>query len=127
MGLAKLVDAPVLLVGDIDRGGVFAQLFGTVELLETDERDRIKGLVINKFRGDVEILRPGLSMLEDKTHLPVLGVVPYLRVDIEDEDSLSERLEKKDAVRPLDIAVIRQARGCFARSVHPLKGAARAP
>ena len=60
MGLAKLVDAPVLLVGDIDRGGVFAQLFGTVELLETDERDRIKGLVINKFRGDVEILRPGL-------------------------------------------------------------------
>ena len=72
------------------RGGVFAQLFGTVELLETDERDRIKGLVINKFRGDVEILRPGLSMLEDKTHLPVLGVVPYLRVDIEDEDSLSE-------------------------------------
>lgn len=107
MGLAKLVDAPVLLVGDIDRGGVFAQLFGTVELLETDERDRIKGLVINKFRGDVEILRPGLSMLEDKTHLPVLGVVPYLRVDIEDEDSLSERLEKKDAVRPLDIAVIR--------------------
>ena len=100
MGLAKLVDAPVLLVGDIDRGGVFAQLFGTVELLETDERDRIKGLVINKFRGDVEILRPGLSMLEDKTHLPVLGVVPYLRVDIEDEDSLSERLEKKDAVRP---------------------------
>ena len=103
MGLAKLVDAPVLLVGDID--GV--QLFGTVELLETDERDRIKGLVINKFRGDVEILRPGLSMLEDKTHLPVLGVVPYLRVDIEDEDSLSERLEKKDAVRPLDIAVIR--------------------
>ena len=86
---------------------MFAQLFGTVELLETDERDRIKGLVINKFRGDVEILRPGLSMLEDKTHLPVLGVVPYLRVDIEDEDSLSERLEKKDAVRPLDIAVIR--------------------
>ena len=74
---------------------------------DTDERDRIKGLVINKFRGDVEILRPGLSMLEDKTHLPVLGVVPYLRVDIEDEDSLSERLEKKDAVRPLDIAVIR--------------------
>ena len=107
MRMAHYADADVLLVGDIDRGGVFAQLFGTVELLETDERDRIKGLVINKFRGDVEILRPGLSMLEDKTHLPVLGVVPYLRVDIEDEDSLSERLEKKDAVRPLDIAVIR--------------------
>ena len=107
MGMAKLAKAPVLLVGDIDRGGVFASLAGTLMLLEPQEREMVKGLVINKFRGDVEILRPGLSMLEDKTHLPVLGVVPYLRVDIEDEDSLSERLEKKDAVRPLDIAVIR--------------------
>ena len=80
MGLAKLVDAPVLLAGDIDRGGVFAQLYGTVELLEADERARIRGLIINKFRGDVEILRPGLAMLEEKTQLPVLGVVPYLRV-----------------------------------------------
>ena len=93
MGLAKLVDAPVLLAGDIDRGGVFAQLYGTVELLEPAERARIKGLVINKFRGDAAILKPGLTMLEEKTHLPVLGVVPYLRVDIEDEDSLSSRLE----------------------------------
>lgn len=95
MGLAKLVDAPVLLVGDIDRGGVFAQLFGTVELLEPDERARIKGLIINKFRGDVGILRPGLAMLEEKTHLPVFGVVPYLKADIEDEDSLSDRLQVK--------------------------------
>ena len=86
MGLAKLVDAPVLLAGDIDRGGVFAQLYGTVALLEPDERARICGLIINKFRGDVEILRPGLAMLEEKTQLPVLGVVPYLKVDIEDED-----------------------------------------
>ena len=76
MGLAKLVDAPVLLVGDIDRGGVFAQLFGTVELLEPDERARIKGLIINKFRGDVGILRPGLAMLEEKTHLGVLTGSP---------------------------------------------------
>ena len=75
MGLAKLVNAPVLLAGDIDRGGVFAQLYGTVELLEPDERARIKGLIINKFRGDVEILRPGLTMLEEKTCLPVVGVV----------------------------------------------------
>ena len=107
MGLAKLVDAPVLLAGDIDRGGVFAQLYGTVELLEPDERARIKGLIINKFRGDVEILRPGLAMLEEKTHLPVLGVVPYLKVDIEDEDSLSQRLETGKTVKPLDIAILR--------------------
>ena len=86
MGLAKLVDAPVLLAGDIDRGGVFAQLYGTVALLEPEERARIAGLVINKFRGDVDILRPGLAMLEEKTGLPVLGVVPYLHVEIEDED-----------------------------------------
>ena len=107
MGLAKLVDAPVLLAGDIDRGGVFAQLYGTVELLEPEERARIRGLIINKFRGDVEILRPGLSMLEEKTRLPVLGVVPYLKVDIEDEDSLSERLDAKNSVKPLDVAIVR--------------------
>ena len=107
MGLARLVDAPVLLAGDIDRGGVFAQLYGTVELLEPDERARICGLIINKFRGDVEILRPGLAMLEEKTRLPVVGVVPYLKVDIEDEDSLSERLQQKNAVKPLDVAIVR--------------------
>ena len=107
MGLAEMVDAPVLLVGDIDRGGVFAQLYGTVELLEEKERARIKGLVINKFRGDVEILRPGLAMLEEKTHLPVVGVVPYLKVDIEDEDSLSQRLENRGGKKPLDAAILR--------------------
>ena len=110
MGLAKLVDAPVLLAGDIDRGGVFAQLYGTVELLEPEERARIQGLIINKFRGDVEILRPGLTMLEEKTRLPVLGVVPYLNVDIEDEDSLSQRLDVKNVVKPLDVAIIRLPR-----------------
>ena len=107
MGLARLVAAPVLLAGDIDRGGVFAQLYGTVALLEPDERARICGLIINKFRGDVEILRPGLAMLEEKTCLPVVGVVPYLKVDIEDEDSLSERLRQKNAVKPLDVAIVR--------------------
>ena len=107
MGLARLVAAPVLLAGDIDRGGVFAQLYGTVELLEPGERARICGLLINKFRGDVEILRPGLAMLEEKTCLPVVGVVPYLKVDIEDEDSLSERLQQKNAVKPLDVAIVR--------------------
>ncbi len=107
MGMAELVDAPVLLAGDIDRGGVFAQLYGTVALLEDDERDRIKGLIVNKFRGDAAILRPGLTMLEDKTHLPVLGVVPKLHVDIEDEDSLSERLTADSGVKPIDVAIVR--------------------
>ena len=107
MGLAHMVDAPVLLVGDIDRGGVFAQLLGTLMLLTDEEKNRVCGLIINKFRGDVEILRPGLSMLEEKTHLPVVGVVPYLKVDIEDEDSLSQRLEMRDGKKPLDAAIIR--------------------
>ena len=106
MGLAELVDAPVLLVGDIDRGGVFAQLYGTVALLEPRERARIRGLIINQFRGDVEILRPGLAMLEEKTGLPVLGVVPYMKVDIEDEDSLSDRFQSAAAPKSLDVAII---------------------
>ena len=110
MGLAKLVNAPVLLVGDIDRGGVFAQLYGTTGLLEPDERARIIGTVINKFRGDVDLLRPGLAMLEEKTGVPVLGVVPYTHADIDDEDSLSPRLAKRQAQRPIDIAVIRLPR-----------------
>ena len=127
MGLAKLVDAPVLLAGDIDRGGVFAQLYGTVELLEPEERARIQGLIINKFRGDVEILRPGLTMLEEKTRLPVLGVVPYLNVDIEDEDSLSQRLDVKNVVKPLDVAIIRLPRlsnftDFISLEQHPLLG-----
>lgn len=93
MGLAKLVDAPVLLVGDIDRGGVFAQLLGTVVLLEEEERARIKGFVINKFRGDARLLEPGPSMLYEKCGIETLGVMPYLQIQIDDEDSLSEQLE----------------------------------
>ena len=73
MGLAHLVDAPVLLVGDIDRGGVFAQLLGTMMLLTEKEKKRVKGLVINKFRGDVTILEPGITMLEEKAEVPVVG------------------------------------------------------
>ncbi|MCD8181262.1 MAG: cobyric acid synthase [Firmicutes bacterium] len=106
MGMAKMADAPVLLVGDIDRGGVFAQLYGTVMLLDDEEKSRIKATVINKFRGDVEILRPGLDMIENLTGVPVAGVVPYGHFDIDDEDSLSERLENKSA-GIIDIAVIR--------------------
>jgi adenosylcobyric acid synthase len=107
MGFAKMVDAPVLLVGDIDRGGVFAQLYGTTALLEPDEYDRIRGLVINKFRGDRSILEPGLDMLVEKTGIPVVGVVPYLTVDVDDEDSLAPRLNNTNTVKPIDIAVIR--------------------
>ena len=110
MGLALRLNAPVLLAGDIDRGGVFAQLYGTVALLEPWERERIAGLVINKFRGDFEILRPGLSILEEKTGKPVLGVIPYLRVDIDDEDSLAPSLERTQAHKPLDAAVVRLPR-----------------
>lgn len=110
MGMAKLVHAPVLLVGDIDRGGVFAQLYGTVALLTEEEKRLIKGLVINKFRGDKTILDPGVEMLEAMTGLPVVGVTPYLHVSLEDEDSLSERLDGEQKVGLIDIAVIRVPR-----------------
>lgn len=110
MGMAKLAKAPVLLVGDIDRGGVFAQLIGTLVLLEEEELDYVKGLVINKFRGDKEILMPGIRMLEERGKKDVLGVIPYVYVDIDDEDSLSERFRKKDASGLIDIAVIRLPR-----------------
>ena len=110
MGLARELNAPVLLVGDIDRGGVFAQLYGTAELVAPEDRARIEGMVINKFRGDVDILKPGLDMLEEKTGIPVLGVIPMLHVDLDDEDSLSSRLDKKGGVAPIDIAVIRLPR-----------------
>ena len=107
MGMAKLVDAPVLLVGDIDRGGVFAQLLGTVALLEPEERARVQGLVINKFRGDKTILDPGIEQLKKLCEIPVVGVTPYLNIDIEDEDSLSERLTSRETTGALDVAVIR--------------------
>ena len=107
MGLAKLVDAPVLLVGDLDRGGVFAQLYGTVALLEDDERARIKGTVVNKFRGDKKILEPGIKILEDLCGVPVAGVIPYTYEDVDDEDSLSERFNRSTERKLLDIAAIR--------------------
>lgn len=109
MGLAEMVDAPVLLVGDIDRGGVFAQLLGTLMLLTDEEKDRVKGLIINKFRGDKSILDPGIDMLVEKGNVPVTGVVPYMNLSLEDEDSLTERFDaKKEGL--IDIAVIRYPR-----------------
>ena len=107
MGMAKMAKAPVLLVADIDRGGVFASIYGTLMLLEDDERAMVKGVIINKFRGDVEILRPGLKMIEEKTGVPIVGVIPMLHVDIEDEDSLSERISGHSEVKLVDIAVVR--------------------
>lgn len=107
MGMARMAGAPVLLVGDIDRGGVFAQLYGTIALLTPEEQAMIKATVINKFRGDESLLSPGLSMLEELTGKPVAGVLPLLPVDIDDEDSLAARLDRKSRDAVLDIAVIR--------------------
>lgn len=88
MGIAEMVDAPVLLVGDIDRGGVFASLYGTVMLLEEEERKRIKGLIINKFRGDKRLLNSGIKMIEELLNIPVIGTIPYMPLELVDEDSL---------------------------------------
>ncbi len=106
MGMARIADAPVLLAGDIDRGGVFASLYGTVKLLEEEEQKRIKGFIINKFRGDREILKPGLKMIEERTGIPVMGVVPMESLDLDDEDSLSDRLNRREAGEGIDIAVV---------------------
>ena len=128
MGLAQMVDAPVLLAGNIDPGGVFAQLLGTVQLLRPEERERVKGLIINKFRGDVKLLEPGLSMFREYCDIPFAGVVPWLKLNLDEEDSLSDKLsggssaarpkpeqggpctaDSPDAARPvtIDIAVIK--------------------
>ncbi|MBO4457506.1 MAG: cobyric acid synthase [Butyrivibrio sp.] len=114
MGMAKMVDAPVLLVGDIDRGGVFAQLYGTTMLLEDEEKERICGFVINKFRGDVTLLDSGIDMITEKTGIKTAGVIPYMNIKVDDEDSLTEKFDAKensgDLRNAADIAVIRYPR-----------------
>ncbi len=96
MGFAELVDCPVLLIADIDRGGVFAHIVGTLELLSESERNRILGFVINRFRGDITLLQPGLDWLERKTGKPVLAVLPYLQdLFLEAEDSLAGKTQAK--------------------------------
>ncbi len=108
MGMAKIAKAPVILVGDIDKGGVFAALAGTMMLLDEDERELVKGVIINKFRGSLEILEPGLRQLEEIIKVPVLGVVPYFELNIEDEDSVSDWFKQDEkSERDIDIAIIK--------------------
>ncbi len=116
MRMAEMADASCLLVGDIDRGGVFASLLGTVELLEPEERSRIRGFVINKFRGDVSLLAPGLRVMEDRVKKPCLGVIPHIDdLSLDEEDSLGLPLTDSScnagwstasSDRPLRIAVV---------------------
>jgi adenosylcobyric acid synthase len=113
MRIAEMADASCLLVGDIDRGGVFAALLGTVELLDASEQDRIRGFLINKFRGDVSLLEPGIQMIEDRLHKPCLGVVPHLHnLSLEEEDSLGlhtsnpQWLQSSSPDRQLQIAIV---------------------
>ncbi len=110
MGLARELDSPVLLVGDIDRGGVFAQIIGTIILLEEEERKLIKGTVINKFRGDKSLLDSGIKILEEKTRIPVAGTIPFVHLNLDDEDSVTERFNSKKIIPMEDcvkISVIR--------------------
>ena len=108
MKIAELADVPVFLVADIDRGGIFASIVGTLELLTDEERKRVKGILINKFRGDINLFTDGVKWLEEKTGIPVLGVLPYVNnhmIDREDSLSINEfrRMKKKG---DLDIVVI---------------------
>lgn len=108
MGIAEFVDTSVLLVGDIDKGGVFASLYGTLMLISEDERERVKGVIINKFRGDIDILKPGLDMFEELSNKKCLGVVPCFNLVLEDEDRPAKI--NKNITNIIDVAVVRLPR-----------------
>ena len=107
MGMAKIADAPVIIIGDIDRGGVFASLAGTMLLLKEEDKKRVKGVIINKFRGKKELLEDGIKMLEDIIKVPVLGVIPYSDIKIEDEDSVTTRFKTQMNKNDIHIEIIR--------------------
>jgi adenosylcobyric acid synthase len=122
---AKLVNAPVIVVGDIERGGVFASLYGTVQLLPLEDRSLIKGFIINKFRGDEALLEPGVSMLEERTGIPVLGVLPYVFVGLPSEDSVSLADKYTDDKKSVEIAVIKLPRISNFTDFEPLEADAK--
>ncbi|WP_188013092.1 cobyric acid synthase [Photobacterium damselae] len=106
MGFAEKADVPVILIADIDRGGVFAHLYGTLALLSESEQNRVKGFVINRFRGDIKLLESGLDWLEQKTGKPVLGVLPYLHgLMLEAEDAINSQQVESTTDQPLRVAV----------------------
>ncbi|MDY4735103.1 cobyric acid synthase [Terrisporobacter sp.] len=107
MGMAEIADAPVIIIGDIDRGGVFASLAGTMLLLPDEYKKRVKGVIINKFRGRKELLDSGIKMLEDIIKVPVLGVLPYTDIKIEEEDSVTTRFKQKVNKGNIHIEVVR--------------------
>lgn len=109
MRVARMANAPVILIGDIEKGGVFASLVGTLQLMEPEDRDRVIGVIINKFRGDVRLLESGLTWFEEYTGKPVLGVIPYiqhLNIDAEDSVSLNQYTAAQNTEKELDIVVI---------------------
>lgn len=108
MGMAKMANAPVILVADIDRGGVYATIYGTIKLLPQEDQQRIKGIIINKFRGDESLLKSGNQMIENLTGVPVIGVLPMTDIDLDDEDSVSLQSKRttRDVTKELDVAVI---------------------
>lgn len=130
LGLAKRLGIPAILVGDIERGGVFASVYGTYEILEPDIREPIKGYVINRFRGDIDILKPGIDQLAEKLDLPCLGVIPYARIYLEPEDSLDQGKAPEYLIRDrldlLDIAVIRYPKAAEFSDVHQISKHPRA-